>query len=235
MDAGALILTAGLMGLAGTPHCAVMCAAPCTAATRACGTGRAVRPAFHAGRLAGYAAAGAVAASSVGALQQWLGAVPALRPLWTLLHVAALALGLWMLLRGRMPAWRPTAPAPAGGPPFLSQPVRWQPVRGPARGALVGSAWIAWPCALSQSALLVSLLANHAWEGAAVMGAFAMASSPGLVVAPLLLQRLTRRTAAAAGAEITWPVRAAGATMAAASLWALGHGLWQRVAAWCGL
>ena len=114
MDTGALVLAAGLMGLAGLPHCAAMCAAPCAAATRACGPDRAVLPAFHLGRLAGYATAGAVAAASAGALRQWLGAVPALRSFWVLLQLAMLALGLWMLLRGRMPLWRPIAPPPGG-------------------------------------------------------------------------------------------------------------------------
>jgi sulfite exporter TauE/SafE len=230
MDAGALILTAGLMGLAGMPHCTAMCAAPCAAATRACGPERSALPAFHLGRLAGYAAAGAVAATSAGALQQWLATVPALRSLWVLLQLAMLALGLWMLLHGRMPLWRPVV-LPAGG----VQPIHWSRLNGPARSAVMGGAWIAWPCALSQSALLLALLANRPWEGAAAMGAFAIASSPGLVAAPLLLQRIGRRPGGGAAAEVTWPVRAAGFMMAAASLWALGHGLWERMAAWCGL
>ena len=34
----ALILGAGLMGLAGTPHCAAMCGAPCAAVTQRCGS-----------------------------------------------------------------------------------------------------------------------------------------------------------------------------------------------------
>ncbi|MEW6706101.1 MAG: sulfite exporter TauE/SafE family protein [Pseudomonadota bacterium] len=232
MDAGALILAAGLMGLAGTPHCAAMCAAPCAGALRACGPGPSVQPAFQVGRVLGYATAGAVAASSMGALQQWLGAVPALRPLWTLLHLAALALGLWMLVRGRMPLWRTTLPAA----PAALQPVHWKKLGAPVRGALLGGAWVAWPCALLQSALLLSLLANHAWEGAAAMAAFAIASSPGLVVGPMLLQRLSALRggrAAGAAAEITWPVRLSGLAVAAGSVWALGHGLWERAAAYC--
>jgi len=229
MDAGALILATGLMGLAGAPHCAAMCAAPCAAAQRACGSGRAVQPAFHAGRVLGYAAAGAVAASGAGAIQHWLAAVPVLRPFWTLLHLAALGLGLWMLARGRMPLWqRRVWAAPDPG----LQPVRWQRAKGPLRSGVLGMAWVAWPCALLQSALLVALLANRAWEGAAAMTAFALASSPGLVVGPLLLQRIGRRGGAAV-AEAAWPVRAAGLALAGGSAWALGHGLWLRVAAWC--
>jgi len=68
------------------------------------------------------------------------------------------------------------------------------------------------------------------------MATFAIASSPGLVVGPLLLQRLSRHAVpGGAAVQATWPVRAAGLAVAAGSAWALGHGLWARVAAWCGL
>jgi uncharacterized protein len=101
MQGEALIAAAGLMGLAGLPHCAAMCAAPCAAVAR----GGAASPAvFQAARIAGYAAGGALAAWSVGALRDGLALAPVLRPLWTLLHLAALAAGLWMLWRGQWPA-----------------------------------------------------------------------------------------------------------------------------------
>jgi sulfite exporter TauE/SafE len=141
-----------------------------------------------------------------------------------MLHVAALALGIWMLATARMPAWasgrRTTAPQASGG---------WQPMRGPVRAGIAGAAWIAWPCGLSQSALLLAALNDGAAGGAASMAAFAIASSPGLALLPLVLQR-------ARGADkggIGWPIRIAGAALAVASAWALGHGLWQRVAEWC--
>ena len=102
----ALLFTALLLGLAGSVHCVAMCGAPSAAAIRACrGAPREAWSAFHLARLAGYAAAGAVAAASVGAVAQWSSWSPALRPVWTLLHVAALALGLWLLIRGRQPEW----------------------------------------------------------------------------------------------------------------------------------
>ena len=226
MDAAGLIVATGLMGLAGTPHCAAMCAAPCAAVTRSCGSSVMAQPAFHAGRLLGYAAAGGAAAYSMTAMQQWLSAVPALRPLWTLLHVAALALGLWMLASGRLPAFG-AARAPAQAPPG------WQRIRGPLRSAAAGTAWIAWPCALSQSALLVAALTDRPWYCAAAMSAFALASSPGLVIGPLMLRRLGGRAHASAVVAVAWPVRLAGLALSAGSAWALGHGLWQRVAAWC--
>lgn len=232
MEGLSLVAAAALMGLAGLPHCAAMCAAPCAAVA---GRGPGGQPVFQLARLAGYAAAGAVAAAGVGALREGLAFSPALRPLWTLLHLAALAFGLWMLARGRWPEWlaRRNAvpqPASAGG---------WQRVVGPLRSAGAGLAWIAWPCALSQSALLVAALGNTPGQGAAVMGVFALVSSPALWVGPALWQRWRALhpspggSAAARAERAEWPVRLAGALIAAGSAWALGHGLWARFVAWC--
>jgi sulfite exporter TauE/SafE len=225
VEGAALITAAGLMGLAGLPHCAAMCAAPCAAVT---GRGGAAQPLFQVSRVAGYAAAGAVAAAGVAALREGLAFTSLLRPLWTLLHLLALALGLWMLWRGQWPAWLQrdvAAPAHAGA--------GWQRiVVAPARSAAAGALWIAWPCALSQSALLVAALGSTPQQGAAAMAAFAIASSPALWLGPLMLRW---RGVRADGAALAWPVRTAGALIAAGSLWALGHGLWVRFAAWCGL
>jgi uncharacterized protein len=255
MDGGALIAAAGLMGLAGLPHCAAMCAAPCAALTARgsapqqafLARGSAPKQAFLARgasqpllqtalfqlmRIGGYAGAGAVAAWSVGALRDGLSLSPALRPLWTLLHVAALAVGLWMLWHGRWPALLRRAAAPSAD---AALPAGWQRIAGPARSACAGALWIAWPCALSQSALLVAALASAPAQGAAAMAAFALASSPALWLGPLVLQRLQRATGGAAAIDAAWPLRAAGGLIALGSLFALGHGLWSRVAAWCGL
>ena len=139
VEGAALVAAAGLMGLAGLPHCAAMCAAPCAAVTRGA---VAAQPLFQLSRIAGYAAAGAVAAAGVAALREGLAFTSVLRPLWTLLHLLALALGLWMLWRGQWPAWlqrlvdalarRPDAQAgrDAGGrrltrPPRAAQVASW--------------------------------------------------------------------------------------------------------------
>jgi hypothetical protein len=120
------------------------------------------------------------------------------------------------------------APAPHGGVQRIALPLR---------SAAAGAAWIAWPCALSQSALLVAALGSTPSEGAAAMAAFAVASSPALWLGPLVLRRWRAGGGAPAvlGAEAAWPVRLAGACVALGSAWALGHGLWSRVAAWCGI
>jgi hypothetical protein len=228
MTGEALIAAAGLMGLAGLPHCVAMCAAPCAAVA---GRGPASQPFFQLGRVAGYAAAGAVAAASVGVLREGLTWSPVLRPLWTLLHLAALAVGLWMLWRGAWPAWlqrratAPSVPAAAG----------WQRIAMPVRSVGVGMAWIAWPCALSQSALLVAALASTPLQGAVAMTAFAVASSPALWMGPAVLRKVGGGGASSGAVAATWPLRAAGALIATGAVWALGHGVWARAAAWCGL
>ncbi len=217
------LVFAGLaLGLASAPHCALMCGAPCAAVSR----GRSAGMAFQLGRLAGYAAGGAVAAASVGALAGWAQAVPALKPLWTLLHLALLALGLWWLLRGRSPQFLQRDAAVA--------PLRFLP-RGAARtrAGLAGLAWVAWPCAALQSALLLSALASSAPGGALVMAAFALASMPALLAAPWAWARLQTVAGGNAGQVRAIGYRVAGAGLLLASGWALTHGLWERFAAWC--
>lgn len=228
----ALLLSALLMGLAGTPHCLAMCGAACTVGSGG-GRLRGLLP-FHLGRLLAYSAAGAVAAASVGSLAALGQAVAALRPLWTLVHIAALGLGLYLLWQGRQPGWmeglgRRRSPSVAHRPGEA-----WQAIKGPARSAGLGLAWVAWPCGLLQSALLVAALANTAAAGAAVMAGFALASAAGLVLGPALWWRLSRATGAAASTgSAQTAVRWAGAALAVASAWALGHGLWMRAVAWC--
>jgi uncharacterized protein len=225
-----LILSATLLGLAGAPHCVAMCSAPCAAAT---GARRGNAAIFHLARVAGYAAVGALAASSVAVLAGWSQLSPALRPLWVLLHVAALALGLWLLIRARQPAWMGRLGAAARPP----QAPGWAPVGGPVpgrgRAALAGSLWVAWPCGLLQSALLVAALGSSASTGALAMAGFALASAPGLVLGPWAWRRLLQGGAAAARERLA--VRAAGALLVLTSLWALGHGVWHQIAVFCGL
>ena len=110
---------------------------------------------------------------------------------------------------------------------------RWQAIKGPARSAGLGLAWVAWPCGLLQSALLVASMSSGAAAGAAAMAGFALASAAGLWAAPWVWNRALAGDGAA-GRE-RWAVRAAGALLLAGSGWALGHGVWQQVAAFCGI
>lgn len=276
----ALVASAALLGLAGLPHCAGMCAGPCAALL---GPQRGAAPwAFQAARLASYSLAGAAAASSVALLAGWAQVAPWMRPLWTLLQLAMLGLGLWLLWFGRQPAWmqswgRSPLPSPrdaeaadavaAGAVPPPAQgwvaqavathPLPWPthaaaggvPVHGRAtrsapsaarprpvlQAGLAGAMWVAWPCGLLQSALLVASLSGSAWGGGAVMGAFAVTSSAGLVLGPWAWSRWMSRAGADRPRIERRLVRLGGALVAAAALWALGHGLWPQVAAFCGL
>ena len=232
---GALALSALLMGLAGTPHCLAMCGPACGAVARGCGGARPTRALFtlHAGRLVSYAAGGAVVAGSISALAQWAPGVAWLRPLWLMLHLAALLVGLAMLVRARQPAW--LGALGRGGLQPVALPRNG---RAPARraalphAAFAGLLWVAWPCGLLQSALLVAALASGPAAGAAVMTAFALGSGAGLAAGPALWMRLARGRAAPAQWHAA-SVRVAGAMLAAASLWALWPGMAAGVALFC--
>jgi uncharacterized protein len=230
----ALLISALLMGLTGSVHCVAMCGGSSAAVVGACGGARASHTwlGFHLGRLVGYAAAGALAASSVMLLAQLGSWSPALRPLWTLAHMAGLLLGLYLLWQGRQPPWLEQW---GRGQSRSSQslPPGWQRIQGPTRAAAVGSLWFAWPCGLLQSALMVAALANGPVAGAMVMAVFATASSAALVLGPALWLRWSGQGAAQQQRWLSLVVRASGAALAAASIWALGHDLWVRVLDYC--
>jgi uncharacterized protein len=251
----ALAGTAFVMGAAGSLHCAAMCVAPCAAVTAGRRGGLA---AFQAGRLLGYAAGGAVVAASVGGLLRWESTSGALRPVWLMVHLAALAMGIFLLWRAEPPRWvlrlwTTRAPAAVGIPVGALRGggdgggggggrIAWSPARTAGAG-LAGLAWLAWPCGLLQSALTVAALAEGPWQGAGVMAAFALGSSPGLLAGPWLLACLGRsggrRGSAglggpAGGSGVRIATRLSGAMLAGGSLWALGHGLWAQIRAYCG-
>jgi sulfite exporter TauE/SafE len=218
-----LAATALLMGLAGGPHCAAMCGAACAAM----GTVRARRSwwEFQAGRLAGYSLAGGIAASAMQSFA-WLAAqAPALRPVWTLFHLAVLAWGLMLLAQARQPAWL----ADAGRTIWA----RVRPVAASRGGAFAaGTLWAFMPCGLLYSALLVASLSGGALEGALSMALFSAGSAVSLALAPWLLARLR-----ATGDRIRRDLgtRAAGALLALAAIWGLWADAAHRIAVWCGL
>ncbi len=220
---GSLLVTALLMGLAGGPHCIAMCGAACagigqTAAPR----GAQAIGLFQLGRVAGYAMLGALAAASMQGLGWLTVQSTALRPVWTMVHVAAIVLGLTLLVLARQPVW-------------LDQGARrvWARVRsatgrmGWAAPAGLGVAWALLPCGLLYSAVLVAALAGSPLGGAAVMGLFALGSGVALWVGPWLLLRLGTNGRGA------WGMRLAGLALAATSAWGLWMGLVHEQAPWC--
>jgi sulfite exporter TauE/SafE len=209
-----LVLTGLLMGLAGGPHCIAMCGAACAGVGRAAGERGFWL--FQAGRIVGYSALGALASLSVQAMGRVALEIAALRPLWTLFNVAALALGLVLLLRARQPAWLERV---AGA---VWQRVRRQKL--PAAPFVIGMVWAFMPCGLLYAALTVAALAGSATDAAMVMTLFALGSGAALAAAPLLWLRL--RNHALAG---DWGIRVSGAALAVTAGWGvwlgLAHGL----------
>ena len=232
MDA-ALVTSALLMGLAGGPHCAAMCGAAHGAIAQQGGQARftATMLALQAGRVAGYAVAGALVAASVASLGVLQDAAPLLRPLWTMAHVAAVALGLWLVCMARAPAWLSIAGQPAQRL-LNAQPIRvFRKLPASARAGLAGACWAAVPCGLLQAALLVAALASGPLQGAAVMAAFALASAISLWLGPRLWMLLRWRGGPDQAASAS--VRLAGVLLAGSSMFALTHGLGPAIAAFC--
>lgn len=244
MTSSALAVTALGMGLLGGAHCMVMCATPCSAvigagstapqATAAqpllrrdrrapprAGWGRAAG--FHAGRLAGYAALGAAAAAAMDSLAWFSQATQALRPLWTLAHVAVLAWGLLLVLQARQPRW-----VEAGGRAVWARLRPWVGASGGALGA--GMLWALMPCGLLYSALLVAALSGGPASGALVMLAFGLGSGLWLVAAPWAWMRL-RGLLDRWRAE--WGTRIAGGLLCAVAVWALWYDLVYKPSLWC--
>jgi uncharacterized protein len=219
-----LVLAGMAMGLAATPHCALMCGAPCAAVTGGRGP---ASVAFQLGRAVSYASAGAIVAGGVTVLGTWSRAAPALQPLWLMLHLAFLMLGLWWLFSGRMPARL----LRDGGVPLRFVPARAQAWR--AGGA--GLAWVAWPCGALQGALLLAALANGPAGGALVMAGFALCSLPALGAAPWLWRRLQSFEGGRVGAQrlAALGYRVAGLALVASSGWAMASGLRERLGALC--
>ncbi len=217
-----LALTALFMGLAGGPHCIAMCGAACAGIGQAAGDRRnEAMWTFQLGRVIGYALLGGLAAASMQGLGWLTIQSAALRPVWTMFHVAALLLGL-LLLRARQPVWLESAARQL-----------WNGARalaaGRGRGAplVVGVLWALLPCGLLYSALLVAAMTGRALEGAAVMALFALGTAVSMMAGPWLWLRL-RGTGSG-----DWGVRVAGLALAASSAWALWMGLAHDAAPWC--
>jgi sulfite exporter TauE/SafE len=218
-----LAVTALFMGLAGGPHCIAMCGAACAGIGQAAGERRnEALWTFQLGRVIGYAALGGLAAASIQGLGWLTVQSAALRPVWTLFHVAAMLLGLLLLIRAQQPVWLESAARRL-----------WSGARalaaGRGRGAplVVGVLWALLPCGLLYSALLVAAMTGHALQGAAVMALFALGTAVSMLAGPWLWLRLR-------GAGVgDWGVRLAGLALAVSSAWALWMGLAHDAAPWC--
>jgi sulfite exporter TauE/SafE len=220
-----LAFTALLMGLAGGPHCIAMCGAACA------GIGQAAAPrtqrallSFQLGRLIGYGLLGLLAAAFMQGLG-WLSVhAAALRPVWIMIHVAAIVIGLTLLVLGRQPPWL------EGGARRVWARVRAGVGRwGLAAPLVIGLAWALLPCGLLYSALMVAALAGSAINGVAVMLLFAIGSGITLGLGPWLLLRFGINSGGA------WGMRLAGLALIATAGWGLWMGLMHNMAPWCAV
>lgn len=218
--------TAFLMGLVGGPHCMAMCGAACGGVIRGVGA-KPVRGmwTFQGGRLLGYSIAGGAAGLAVQSFA-WLSTqTAALKPVWTLFHLAVLLWGLVLLSQARQPAWVESAGRNV-----------WSRIRPMAqrRGGLLatGALWAFMPCGLLYSALLVASLSGGLLEGALSMALFAIGSGISLGLAPSAFRRLQEM-----GNRLRkdWGTRMAGLLLAATAAWALWMDMAHRVAEWCGI
>ena len=233
---GALILTAALIGLAGTPHCAAMCGAGCAAVGRSCRPDQPARAVagLMIGRLVGYAAAGALVASVAVALRVMSEGAGWLRPFWVGLQFFLLFLGLGLLFKGRLPRSIEAWMEQVGGRPQEAAALKKVHLPGELKATGIGLLWPILPCGLLQSALLVAAVASSPLEGAVVMTAFGLTSMLGLVLGPWLWlrfvpSRLNQRDAQGG----TLALRLAGAMVAGVSGWTLLHSVLEPLQAWC--
>jgi len=219
----AMVLSAFVMGVVGGPHCIAMCGAACAGISKAAdGDGTRALWTFQASRVAGYSVMGAIVAGSVQGLA-WFGAnTVVLRPVWTMMHVAALMLGLVLLWQARQPAWVDGLAQRVWrkAKPVMSSLGRKAPV-------VLGVGWALMPCGLLYSALLVASLSANAFSGAVIMAAFAVGTSVSLTAGPWLLLRVR------GGRSGAWAIRLAGVALAATSGWALWMGMTQPSGLWC--
>ena len=218
-----LALTALVMGLAGGPHCVAMCGAACAGIGQVAGTRQnAALLSFQAGRWLGYSVMGGLAAFSVQALGWLTVESAALRPVWSMLHVAAAVLGLLLIWQAKQPVW-------------LDQSAQnlWAKIRqlnsnlGKVAPIVVGVLWAFMPCGLLYSALMVAALTGNVLQGAITMACFALGSGVSLGLAPWMLLKLKNL------GDGAWGIRLAGLALVLTSSWALWLALAHNQAPWC--
>lgn len=222
-----LVITAFLMGLVGGPHCVVMCGAACAGVGQAQGKkGFFSLSQFHLGRLIAYSLLGFLAATSMQVVAWMSSQLVVIRPIWSLLHVAMMVLGLFLLVKGNQPLflensakkvwlWIRKKTQNPGNSSWVSFPF------------MLGLAWAFMPCGLLYSALMVAGIANNPYMGAFVMLSFALASSVSLIIGPWLLLRLRSWGSGSLG------IRLAGLSLASVSAYALYMAMVHNQAPWC--
>lgn len=207
MEAG--IGAAFLIGLLGGVHCIGMCGGIVGALTvqmprreRAWD----LHLAYNAGRVASYAAAGAIMGMVGGAGLLFNQVLPVQLVLYVLANLVLIGLGLYLAGLGQYLArleslgtwlWRRIQPYGA----------RFLPADNPVKAFALGTLWGWLPCGLVYSMLASAMLTGAAAAGALVMLAFGLGTLPNLLLAGFAFKRLrefssSRRLRLAAGALV---------------------------------
>lgn len=186
-DSGFLALF--LVGLLGGTHCVGMCGGIVGALSMGGPARWSLHLAYNAGRIASYAAAGALAGALGAASLGLEGQVPVRLLLYFLANLMLVALGLYLLgvtralaltERAGQVLWRRVQP--------LSQ--RFLPARSIGQAFPLGLLWGWLPCGLVYSALASALTAGTPGRGALLMLAFGLGTLPNLLLAGIVLARL---------------------------------------------
>lgn len=181
-----------LIGLVGGVHCVGMCGGIVGALTLQ--TPRRQRAwdlhlAYSAGRIASYAAAGAVMGMIGGAGLIFSRILPMQMLLYVLANLVLVGLGLYLAGLGNQLArleslgawlWRRVQPYSA----------RVLPADTVAKAFVLGTLWGWLPCGLVYSLLAVALVSGGAASGATVMLAFGLGTLPNLLLAGMAFKRL---------------------------------------------
>jgi uncharacterized protein len=215
-DSGFLALF--LVGLLGGTHCVGMCGGIVGALSLGGPTRLSLHLAYNCGRIASYAAAGALAGAVGGLSLTLAGQLPVRIALYVAANLMLVALGVYLIgatwalafvERIGQNLWRRIQPL---GRRFI-------PARTLAQAFPLGLLWGWLPCGLVYSALATALTAGSAGKGALLMLAFGLGTLPNLLLAGFLLARLKRLVQRPA---VRWT---AGALIA-------GFGVWGLLGAW---
>lgn len=216
-DSGYLALF--IVGLLGGTHCAGMCGGIVAALSMGSEPRLTLHLAYNAGRVASYAAAGAIVGALGGASMALSGQLPVRIVLYLFSNLMLVALGLYLMgatgalavvERGGQGVWRRIQP--------LTR--RFLPATRISQAFPLGLLWGWLPCGLVYSALATALVSGSAVRGAALMAAFGFGTLPNLLLAGFLLARF-RSLAQGRTIRIV-----AGALVLAFGLWGL-LGTWR--------
>ena len=207
-----------MVGLLGSVHCAGMCGGivsafsmtpartfPVTVVTlRSAPSAALMRVlAYNSGRIASYAAAGALAGGLAGATRALVGLAVVETIGYWLANLMLLVLGLYL-----MDAWRGLAQLEQLGQRAWRriEPVTklLLPLDSPLKLVAMGGLWGWLPCGMVYSVLLTAMLSGSALSGAAVMLAFGLGTLPmllsmGILGAPLRVWIQRRAVRVASG------------------------------------